>query len=214
MRKRKRPFHDLTGQTFGHLYVLRMEQDFQADSRGSYFAICKCLLCGRDEFKCLEYSVRNGRTTSCGCKRNYESRTGEKHKRFTGYKEIRGKKWGNLKKSADKRKIQFSLELKEAWDTYESQDKRCALSGLPISFGKSTETSTASLDRIDSSSGYVASNIQWTHRDINRMKSDLDQDYFIRLCCLVADKHRIANSGDNTPCAFGNCQVPDVADAL
>jgi len=186
----KKPKHDLTGQTFGNLYVERMEQDLNRDSRGSYFAICKCLLCGKENVQILEYSVRNGRTTSCGCKRNYASRTGENHKRFTGHKEIRGKKWGNLKRSAKARNIPFDTSIEEAWQIYENQNKCCALSGVPIEFGKSTEPSTASLDRIDSSIGYEESNVQWIFRDINRMKSDFDQDYFIRLCCLVADHYR------------------------
>lgn len=191
MRTRKLPKHDLSGKTFGHLFVIRMEQDFEKDPKGSYFAVCKCLLCEQEGFKALEYSIRNGRTTSCGCKRNYESRTGENNSRFTGHEEIHGRKWSRIKKSAETRKILFNLQIEEAWNIYESQEHCCALTGLPLCFGKSAEEySTASLDRVDSSVGYSVSNIQWTHKDINRMKSDFDQDYFIRLCCLVADKHR------------------------
>ena len=181
-----KPKHDLSGKTFGHLFVVRMEQDHKKDPKGSYFAICKCLLCGREDFRALEYSVRHGRTTSCGCKRNYESRTGENNKRFTGHKEIRGKKWSNFKRSAKHRNIPFELKIEEAWSIYEKQKRLCALTKLPIYLGKNNEPSTASLDRIDSSIGYTAENVQWTHKDINRIKSDFTQDYFIRLCQLVS----------------------------
>jgi hypothetical protein len=46
---------------------------------------------------------------------------------------------------------------------------------------------TASLDRIDSSKGYCEDNVQWVHKDINRMKNTFDQDYFISLCKLIAE---------------------------
>jgi hypothetical protein len=48
---------------------------------------------------------------------------------------------------------------------------------------------TASVDRIDSSKDYVEGNVQWLHKDINRMKWDLDTDKFIELCKLVANKN-------------------------
>ena len=46
---------------------------------------------------------------------------------------------------------------------------------------------TASLDRIDSSKGYVKGNVQWVHKDINKMKTDFEQSIFIKLCKSVAD---------------------------
>ena len=185
MRSRKQhPKHDLTGQTFGLLHVIRMEQDIEKDPKGSFFGVCRCE-CG-NEVKVVDYSLRKGRTTSCGCRRNYANRTGENHKRFTGYKEIRGKKWSSVKRSAAHRKIPFDLSIEYAWNIYEKQNKQCALTKLPITFGKNDEVSTASLDRIDSEKGYAEGNIQWTHKDINRIKSDLEQSYFIRLCKLVA----------------------------
>lgn len=54
-----------------------------------------------------------------------------------------------------------------------------------ISFGRGS-TTTASLDRIDSSSGYGLENIQWLHKDINIMKNVHSQDYFLSLCKKVA----------------------------
>ena len=45
---------------------------------------------------------------------------------------------------------------------------------------------TASLDRIDSTKGYSKDNIQWVHKDINCMKMDFSQQYFIDLCVKVA----------------------------
>jgi hypothetical protein len=46
---------------------------------------------------------------------------------------------------------------------------------------------TASLDRIDSSLGYVRGNVQWLHKDVNWMKNTLDQDRFIELCKAIVN---------------------------
>ena len=45
--------------------------------------------------------------------------------------------------------------------------------------------SNASVDRIDSSKGYVIDNIQWVYRKINRMKNDVSDMDFVDLCTLV-----------------------------
>ena len=47
---------------------------------------------------------------------------------------------------------------------------------------------TASLDRIDSKKAYTVDNIQWVHKDINMLKNKYDQEYFIHMCTLVANK--------------------------
>lgn len=44
---------------------------------------------------------------------------------------------------------------------------------------------TASLDRIDNTKGYLEDNVQFVHKDINRMKWAHSQQYFIELCSKV-----------------------------
>lgn len=68
---------------------------------------------------------------------------------------------------------------------------RCALSGLAITLpigGKNIlhAKCTASLDRIDSSIGYIPGNIQWVHKIFNRMKNNHSDARFIELCKIVA----------------------------
>jgi hypothetical protein len=41
---------------------------------------------------------------------------------------------------------------------------------------------TASLDRIDSSIGYVEGNVQWIYKPLNTMKGTLSNQEFIQLC--------------------------------
>ena len=43
----------------------------------------------------------------------------------------------------------------------------------------------ASLDRIDSSKGYIEGNVQWVHQNINMMKNKFDNQYFIEMCKLI-----------------------------
>lgn len=72
-----------------------------------------------------------------------------------------------------------------------SQKFECALSGIQLVVAKTAREhehgkTTASLDRIDSSKGYLPENVQWVHKDINRMKMDLSQERFIQLCDMVS----------------------------
>ena len=51
----------------------------------------------------------------------------------------------------------------------------------------------ASLDRIDSSKGYVEGNLQWVLSEVNMMKQQYSQDRFIEICKAVsinADKEK------------------------
>jgi len=122
-------------------------------------------------------------TTSCGCRR-----IGETNPRWSGYKEIPGSYLKNLKSSAETRNIKVEITIEDLWNKLVGQDFKCALSGLTIGFkGKRGSENTASLDRIDSNKDYVLSNVQWLHKNINKMKWDLDQDLFIQYCKLIAN---------------------------
>jgi len=84
----------------------------------------------------------------------------------------------------------FKIEIspKDLLEIYINQGLKCALTGLPIDFkAKKWFHGTASIDRIDSKKGYIAGNVQWVHTDINKMKLDFQQDYFIQMCRRVAN---------------------------
>lgn len=77
---------------------------------------------------------------------------------------------------------------------FEKQNGKCALSGVDINlsdklhkFSPDYSTFTASVDRIDSSKGYIVGNIQWVHKTINYIKRDLDENEFIDWCKKIAD---------------------------
>lgn len=82
-----------------------------------------------------------------------------------------------------------------SWDiTYEyladlliEQDFKCALTDWDIDAMK-VNKNTASLDRIDSSKGYVEGNVQWVHKMINMSKQQYSQEEFIDICKAVANR--------------------------
>lgn len=107
--------------------------------------------------------------------------------------------WRTVLKSAAARKIDFNITLEHAHQLWELQNGRCAFTGMPLRFGVSRyhvltgkDTQTASLDRIDSEAGYVSGNVQWIHKQLQRMKHDLSDADFIYWCGRVANHKRAA----------------------
>lgn len=57
------------------------------------------------------------------------------------------------------------------------------MTGLPIAIQQLG--GDASLDRIDSSKGYIPGNVQWVDKRVNYMKQALPEGEFAELCRLV-----------------------------
>lgn len=143
------------------------------------FVECKC---GTQAW-ITKYSLLNGKTKSCYSCGN--------EKKFKGVNTLSKTYFSKLKKNAEKRSLSFNLTMEELWSLYVNQKQRCALTDKPINLSWSTkESQTASLDRIDSSKEYVIENVQWVHKDINKMKNNFNQNYFVEMCKLVY-KHNI-----------------------
>jgi hypothetical protein len=88
---------------------------------------------------------------------------------------------------AQTRGLEWRLSVEDVWSIYVRQDGACALSGLPIGWSEVGQIHTASIDRVDSSVGYVLSNVQLLHKDLNMMKQAFSDDYFVTMCWLVAN---------------------------
>lgn len=172
------------GKKFGKLTAIENEKD-----KNGYNTryICKCD-CGNTHSVSKSH-LRSGRITHCGCVRTL----GSKHHQWTGTGEISSGFWyDHIVRSANGSKLnnrtrkskKLTITIEYAWDLFLSQARRCALSGLELTFPKVSKDKnwTASLDRIDSSKGYIEGNVQWVHKDINIMKNKFNQDHFIKLC--------------------------------
>lgn len=169
-----------------------IEKIFNKGSHTRYKCIC---ICGK-EFTPRASHVDRGTTTSCGCVRTMLT----KQRQWKGYGDISMSLWTHIKESAKKRNIFFNITIKECWNLFLNQNRKCNISNIELYFPLTYENRlkgefTASLDRIDSSKGYTIDNIQWVHKDINKMKLDYSQEYFISLCNLIA-QNNIRNNID------------------
>jgi hypothetical protein len=180
---------DLTEQRFGKLVAKKI---IGKNCYGNIWE-CKCD-CGNTT-SCVATLLRLGRKNSCGC-----GNRGKNHYMWTGYEDITGFFWGNIKSGAVERKLNLDITIQEAWHLFKKQNGRCAISGVQLCFPKNTKEllehkQTASLDRIDSIDGYVQGNIQWVHKTVNIMKMDMEQDNFIAWCIEIANynKNKITN---------------------
>ena len=126
-----------------------------------------------------------------GFKTKQNGRTHERNRDYgisnwKGCGEISGTIICELRNRARRKGMEFNLTAKFLWELYQKQNGKCALSGEEITIRQieiSTDRSqTASLDRIDSSKGYIKGNVQWIHKDINKMKLDFEQSVFIYWC--------------------------------
>jgi hypothetical protein len=190
-RKKYGPKNDLTGQRFGHLEVLRMAHK-PDDNRKEYKAVCKCHNCGKTEHWVFPYHLRKKLTTSCGCLMGNRKK-GKDRSCYSGYGEITGSVWGKIKQGARRREKEFTITIREGWELFIKQDRKCSLTLLPIEMGTGRNLGTASLDRIDSSKGYIIDNIQWVHRNVNIIKHTCSQEYFLTLCRKIVNNEALKN---------------------
>ncbi len=128
-------------------------------------------------------------------KRNYAAPWNE-----TGFKEISGQFWGVIKKGARDRNLEFNITIEYAYQLFKKQKRKCRFSGVLLKLCKTSKIRTASLDRIDSSKGYIEGNVQWTHKDINRLKMNLKDEKLIELAHLISDYQRYINSTNMEYC--------------
>ena len=168
---------DLTNKRIGLITVI----SFYGKKNGKNYWNCKCD-CGKT-VSIIAGSLIHNQPKSCGCNRYH---TGELNHNYKGINELSGKFFYSIKDHAIKRNIKFNLNIKYIYNEFVRQDKKCALTGLDIVLTPNGKNQNASLDRIDSDKGYIKGNIQWVHKDINKIKSDFSQKKFVYYCCLIA----------------------------
>lgn len=119
---------------------------------------------------------------SCGC-HSGESRS---NKLWKGYEEISSSYWSSLKHGAKLRNFEFDITIEYAWELFLKQNRKCSLSGVDIIFTRNIKHGqTASLDRVDSTKGYIESNIVWVHKDVNILKSNFTNTQLIYWSKLI-----------------------------
>lgn len=179
------PRAELTGSTFGWLKVLQATDE---TTRYGAIWLVRCR-CGRTLKKAsAELTKKPRRETniprSCGCyKKLHRSHL------YKGVGNLSSTRWQNIRKSAKVKKLTFDITMEYAWDLLLKQGWRCALSGVALTMSPRDmrkENTNASLDRIDSTKGYEVGNVQWVHKVVNDLKSNMPEEEFINWCQRVA----------------------------
>lgn len=138
---------------------------------------CLCLSCNTEHLVDC-YTLEKGISKRC-YKCSMDLQKGSGNPSWRGFGEIGAKVLSRAKNGAKLRNIEFNLTLEDLDKKWKEQQKVCALTG------KILTEAEASIDRIDSNGIYEYNNIQWVHKDINLMKNQLDQKYFIEMCKSV-----------------------------
>lgn len=178
-------FEDLTGQRFTKLVV---QYPIRIKKLVKWVCLCDC---GR-ETNVSNGSLKNGGTTSCGCIRSETLKIKNQSVMYKGVGELSGYHFNRIRYGASNRELEFKITKEYLWELFLTQDKKCALSGLELKFGRvyKKEESTASVDRIDSSKGYIEGNVQWVHTEVNKMKFTKTDIDFVHYCTLVANYNK------------------------
>lgn len=185
MPNRKR---DWSGSRFDRLVAVR-----QGGPEPQYWIFrCDCGL----EISRVPHNVRKNKYNACST-----CHTGSSSWAWAGVGKIPKDYFNTIVHGADARGFEFNVTMGYLWSLYTDQGGRCAFTGWPLTFHatyRAKKTKTASLDRIDSSLGYIEGNLQWVHRDVNRLKKNMSDERFLELCSAIhnhqekikADDHR------------------------
>jgi hypothetical protein len=204
----KKDYQSYIGKKIGKLTILGMAEPKRYGKRQNltirFEVECEC----GNKKAMGALNVIKGHTKSCGCygdafrhsDKGLKGKTGSESSRWRGCKDVCARFWYIIQKSASFRNIPISISLEYIADLFEKQNKKCAISGVDLSFGTSSgndankfsRTQTASLDRIDSSLGYVEGNVQWIHKSLNLMKRKMPQEEFLKWIKIIS-KHQNFN---------------------
>jgi hypothetical protein len=168
---------EMIGKTYGMLKVLN-EHSKNKNGHIKYTCLCECGV----EKNVFGTHLRGGKIVSCGCKNRVKGVSGGQW-----YSIIKG----SLKTRQKRSNLEVDITKEYINNLFKEQCGKCALSGLDITLPErwKDRSYTASLDRIDSSIGYVKDNIQWVHKKINIMKNMFPQGMFIFLCNKVSENN-------------------------
>lgn len=214
VRNPKNPKYVATiGKKYGEYEVIDNNYYYHKSSRMYHFHV-KCS-CGKENYLPI-YQLENNISKICrSCSKKIEieesykiGRGLTKRWKYRTYKNLSAVMFFHIRQKCKERDLFWddSITPEYLYNLYEKQNEKCILSGLDIKLstkrrGVKPDFSeiTASLDRINSSVGYIKGNLQWVHKEINIMKNNHKQEHFIQLCILVS------NYANTEPSQTGSC---------
>lgn len=165
----------LINQRFGKLLILNKDK---TNSHGETYFNCLCD-CGKTVSLIKRNILTAKQCKYCSFKKGRKS-----------YKDISLTYWNVLARGASIRGTEFEITIEYAWEIWEKQQGKCAISGVQLNLIASQAKCnkilrTASVDRIDSSKGYIKGNIQWVHKEVNDLKSNWNEKDFINWIKII-----------------------------
>lgn len=100
-----------------------------------------------------------------------------------------------LQRSAKERGYEFSIDIPYLCNLFEDQKHMCAITGDLID-----SIDDASLDRIDSTKGYIEGNVQWVTKQANLSKHVMSMSELIEFCKKVLNHANQQPSTESTSC--------------
>lgn len=175
---------DLSGQQFGRWRVISESEERYSNGLVLWNCICDC---GSTK-KVNGASLRNGKSSSCGCLRLEVVRLQEYEASFN-------KLYSSYMREAKTRGYQFAI-TKEEFRCITSQNcfycgsppvRECKNNGKKSHFyGNYTYNG---IDRVNNSKGYIKENCVPSCFTCNQMKLKMNQDDFISQCKLISELH-------------------------
>ena len=175
-------------------------------NHGRKMGICTCDNCGVEFTKPqseinrnLKIGRRNFCTRSCSGmgnfknfgdgKNNYDisKHSGNSRDEFTPFR--------YHLRNCKKRYKDFNIDLPHLNELWESQNGVCPFSGVKLILNAYTDIFkdqrySASLDRIDSTKGYIKGNVRWVSRSINHLKNDMTDEQLIEFLKIISEMYK------------------------
>lgn len=180
---------DYTNKKIGSWLVLGPAKYIPTKTGGRYLWYCRCD-CGKEKWNNTT-AMLYGRSSMClTCKNSSKNMSKENNGNWKGYGEIPGEvlhriKGGATRRRKNNRKLQMEITCKDLDYLWKKQHGKCAYTQRSLTLLKD-----ASLDRIDSSKGYLVDNIEWVHKDVNKAKMALSKEDFLQMVYEINDHTR------------------------
>lgn len=190
----------MTDEYIGKKYGLLTVLSYSHKSGGHFVYQCSCE-CGGNVRKRRD-DLERGQAVSCGCKSPVKKNNRVLLKTVIPVKvvlvsdehaEITQGWWDARKKSAESRGKEFTITPEYALEVLRSQNYKCYYTDISLNVRRSKQ-GNASIDRIDSSKGYIPGNIQWVDKRVNFMKQSYSHEVFVELCSKTAAKHSLTST--------------------